>query len=482
MINKKVAKKVAKIIRQLGKSGHDLQDIEFGLLDGARRVAEEGMGRAVRKLDIVFNDDGIESTTYNAKRLKPSYPAEVEKMIDALRNAAQQFAAYEESHLAKGTEDGNNKAAVNHAMAALCLGAIGEPITGPTGYMLGLFPTTPDLDYFKVAIETLLENGYEHDLDRDGMREMLVEVAMGVIDASPATFTFTIGANAPDTPENLPVQHDSAVSGAPVPLGVAARDAAIVIRQMMTDACEWMVIPDDRTGHFHEGLDQHMATIERYFASGATPDVVTWITRKANHARTIGHADIATAFEALVAEMGHGLHEQPIDLEAALRQFCVQVHEANVKAGWWSDIVNDTPKKRSVAELMLLIVTEVSEAYGAWYDNTPDDKLPEYPGVGVELGDVMIRLADFMGALMAGRIVTNSHVANPAVHILGRICEHAEDYEAIRKTPKAIGEPETGDALEPMDPIKMVFAKLAYNATRKDHKVEERLKEGGKRT
>ena len=286
----------------------------------------------------------------------------------------------------------------------------------------------------------------------------------------------------PDTPENTPVRHDSAVSGAPVPLDAAAYDAALQIRAMMTDACEWMAIPDDRTGHFHEGLDQHLATIEKFFAAGGTPDLSTWILRKANHARAIGHSDIGAALEALVAEMGHGLEEQPIDLENALRLFYADCHARNVKAGWWTDLSNDSPKKRSVGELFMLIVTELAEAYDAYVNGSQDDKLPEHPGIGVELGDVQIRVADFCGALLAGRIVENSGVGNPGdamFELIGRI---ARDYEAIRKTDAAKGEPELGEPLEPMDVAKMTFEKLAFNATRKDHTIEARMGADGKRT
>lgn len=168
--------------------------------------------------------------------------------------------------------------------------------------------------------------------------------------------------------------------------------------------------------------------------------------------------------------------------ETALRQFFVDVHERNVKAGWWSDIETGLPKKRSIGELMILMVTEMAESYDAWLMGSADDKLPQFPGFGVEMGDLGIRWADFCGALMAGRIVGPDPAYNPGDQMFLRIVDIANEYERIRKTPSAVGDPETTDFLHFQDVAQMIDAKLAFNATRPDHKIEARLAEGGKRT
>jgi hypothetical protein len=45
-----------------------------------------------------------------------------------------------------------------------------------------------------------------------------------------------------------------------------------------------------------------------------------------------------------------------------------------------------------------------------------------------------------------------------------------------------VGDPEKGAFLPPMDVGEMIDAKLAFNASREDHKVENRLKADGKKT
>jgi hypothetical protein len=168
--------------------------------------------------------------------------------------------------------------------------------------------------------------------------------------------------------------------------------------------------------------------------------------------------------------------------ESALRQFFSDVHERNVKAGWWSEITTGEPKKRSPGELLILMVTEMAEAYEAWLDGTPDDKLPQFPGFGVEMADLGIRFADFCGALMAGRIIAPDPARNPGDAMFREIVEIAKRYESIRKTPEAVGNPETADFLPPQDVAQFTDAKLAFNAVRPDHKIEARLAEDGKRT
>ena len=119
-----------------------------------------------------------------------------------------------------------------------------------------------------------------------------------------------------------------------------------------------------------------------------------------------------------------------------------EIHEGNVKAGWWTnletgaDLVEECQQqtrlgKALVAEKLCLIHSEVSEAMEGSRKNLPDDKLPHRPMIEVELADTIIRILDLCGAL---------------------------DLDL----PGAIRE------------------KLEYNQTRPDHKIENRLAEGGK--
>jgi hypothetical protein len=116
------------------------------------------------------------------------------------------------------------------------------------------------------------------------------------------------------------------------------------------------------------------------------------------------------------------------------------IHTGNVKAGWWTNLetgedltskLGDKPK-RNIPEMLCLIHSEVSEAMEGHRKNLMDDKLPHRPMLEVELADAVIRILDMCGGL--------------GLDLQGAIYE-----------------------------------KLAYNAQRADHKVENRLKENGKK-
>jgi NTP pyrophosphatase (non-canonical NTP hydrolase) len=108
-------------------------------------------------------------------------------------------------------------------------------------------------------------------------------------------------------------------------------------------------------------------------------------------------------------------------------------HGASTAAGWWTDIKTGEPLdvKPRVPEKLMLCVSELSEAMEGHRKNKMDDHLPHRTMIEVELADAVIRIADLAGALKLN---------------LG---------EAIAE-------------------------KMDYNARRPDHKVENRLKEGGK--
>ena len=117
-------------------------------------------------------------------------------------------------------------------------------------------------------------------------------------------------------------------------------------------------------------------------------------------------------------------------------------HQASLNAGWWTDITNGASLrdecrkgtqlgKALVAQALMLIVSEVSEAMEGHRKGLQDDKLGHRPAIEVELADAVIRIFDLAGAL--------------GLHL--------------------------GDALA---------AKMAYNETREDHKPENRAKPGGK--
>jgi hypothetical protein len=112
-----------------------------------------------------------------------------------------------------------------------------------------------------------------------------------------------------------------------------------------------------------------------------------------------------------------------------LSNLAAEVHEANIN--WWRDLETGEPKRRNVGELLMLCVSELSEALEGHRKNLPDDKLPHRMMFEVELADALIRIFDLAAGLK--------------VDIGGAFVE-----------------------------------KMAYNRTRADHQIENRKMAGGK--
>jgi NTP pyrophosphatase (non-canonical NTP hydrolase) len=129
----------------------------------------------------------------------------------------------------------------------------------------------------------------------------------------------------------------------------------------------------------------------------------------------------------------------------ALRELQKEIHESNAEAGWWKDLTaipeqSDLVKharrgsrlgKAIVAEKLCLVHSEISESMEGARKNLMDDKLPHRKMLEVELADAVIRILDLCGAL--------------ELDLAGAMRE-----------------------------------KMQYNSTREDHKIENRMKDGGK--
>lgn len=80
-----------------------------------------------------------------------------------------------------------------------------------------------------------------------------------------------------------------------------------------------------------------------------------------------------------------------------INSLCEQVHAANIK--WWVDLESTLPLKRNVAEMLMLVVSEVAEAMEGHRKSLKDDKLPWRPMLEVELADALIRIFDIGAGL-----------------------------------------------------------------------------------
>ena len=69
-----------------------------------------------------------------------------------------------------------------------------------------------------------------------------------------------------------------------------------------------------------------------------------------------------------------------------------KVHHTAVEHGWWE-------RPRPVGEVLMLVVTELSEAMEAYREGNPEsDKIPGFSKLEEELADVIIRVLDFAGS------------------------------------------------------------------------------------
>lgn len=116
----------------------------------------------------------------------------------------------------------------------------------------------------------------------------------------------------------------------------------------------------------------------------------------------------------------------------AINELSQDIHADNVAAGWWTDIKTGEKKDRNVGELLCLVHSEISEAMEGHRKNLQDDKLPHRKMFEVELADALIRIFDIAGAFN--------------LDLGGAIAEKRE-----------------------------------YNSVRADHKIENRLKDDGKK-
>lgn len=187
---------------------------------------------------------------------------------------------------------------------------------------------------------------------------------------------------------------------------------------------------------------------------------------------------------------------------ADIARLCTEIHADNVAAGWWSDLRTGERIERNVGELLMLVVTELSEAADGLAGNLMDDKLPHRQMVEVELADTAIRIFDLGGGLDlnigaaydARRSYVWEHAFRSAdrpvaflLAIIGHVSGAMEHHRKRRHD--GIGYSLAyalhgifilGELLE-LDVMGAVAEKRAFNKTRQDHSREARLADGGKK-
>lgn len=96
-----------------------------------------------------------------------------------------------------------------------------------------------------------------------------------------------------------------------------------------------------------------------------------------------------------------------LEISKGIKNLTILCHGASVNAGWYHDLATGEPLDMNIGERLMLIVSEVTEAFEANRKNLMDDHLPHRSGIEAELADVIIRIADLAGFLnldLAGAI------------------------------------------------------------------------------
>ena len=97
-----------------------------------------------------------------------------------------------------------------------------------------------------------------------------------------------------------------------------------------------------------------------------------------------------------IEELQSGQLDYTIDRGAQdLSDIC---HGVAAECGWWTNPQTGVKTERNRGELLMLCVSELSEAMEADRKDLMDDHLPHRKGFEVELGDCLIRIFDIAGA------------------------------------------------------------------------------------
>lgn len=185
-----------------------------------------------------------------------------------------------------------------------------------------------------------------------------------------------------------------------------------------------------------------------------------------------------------------------------LPQLCIDIHASNVVAGWWSDLKTgeSTLATRNRPEMLMLAVSELAEAADGAMGEM-DDKLPHLPMYDVELADFVIRQLDQIGAEVSlgaemptlalpgdygiGHLRSNSRPER--LMVLVEFCAAAMEHYRKARVADYVATMAEGvmvafaiAEIENIDLLDMIAQKRAFNATRADHKVENRKAVDGK--
>lgn len=166
----------------------------------------------------------------------------------------------------------------------------------------------------------------------------------------------------------------------------------------------------------------------------------------------------------------------------------VAIHKENEK--WWTDLETGEPNRPPRGQKEMLMISEVAEAMEGLRKGLKDDKLPHRPMAEVEAADYVIRVLDFAAAIHAIPYMGDEPLKRyhrTEYEMLLAMCRAAWDlYDAdidsiTDDVRRCINAARTFCQEMGYDLWAAVEEKRAFNRERPDHKIENRMKEGGKK-
>lgn len=182
------------------------------------------------------------------------------------------------------------------------------------------------------------------------------------------------------------------------------------------------------------------------------------------------------------------------------------IHAENYK--WWHDIVTGKRLERNMGELIMLTISEIAEAMEGERKNLMDDHLPHRKMAEVEIADAYIRFLDICGFLFTEK---SESISEEEYNILNYPSSNRFTFQSsgnkAAQLLQIVHLLSYFDACYADDDLKhltgiiydVIYSlnaycnthdydlqgayedKVAYNRKRKDHSIEERLKENGKK-
>lgn len=178
-------------------------------------------------------------------------------------------------------------------------------------------------------------------------------------------------------------------------------------------------------------------------------------------------------------------------LSKNLNELAAEIHAANEH--WWRDPATGERIDRNKGELLMLVVSELSEAMEGERKDKWDDHLPHRRMAEVELADTKIRIFDFAGGFRYALVPVDTSINLPSnkadalLSIVAQIVsariaiELGDEIQVALCLSRALAMIDTYSFNFGHDVDGAMIEKRAYNVTRADHQAEARLAANGKK-